>query len=391
MAKRLVSCLMVYGLVIFFMTGCWDEMNIEERNFVVGSALDVADKKERQDMTISLTDQFVIPGGIGPPEGGESADKTYTNETAKGKNPQVLSHYIASGTSRKPSYQHLKILVFSEELAKQPNMIPKLSDMFMRDVDMRRGVKVFIAEDKAKDILEMEQDTEQTPTRFVNMLFEKNDGSIETINSLRIGILQEFLLRENSYVLPRLTLENEELNTNSAAVFHGPDNKLVGSLNARETKGYNLATQTTKEGMVEMNVDDERMVYKIADTRSKMTLNVDDPHHVEAYIDVKAEGFLGEMFGSESVINANYLKKIGNKAADKMEKLIKETIKKSQEELHADILGVGGEMKRKHYNVWKKLHNDWEGGENYFDNVTFHVKVDAKMIDVGSTDRTKQN
>jgi len=262
--------------------------------------------------------------------------------------------------------------------------------MFIRDVDMRRGIRVFIAEGKAKDILEMKTDMEKTPTRFVNMLFQHNNKSIETIDSLRIGKLQGLMLKENSYVIPRLKLEKGELHTNSAAVIHGPDNKLVGRLSANETKGYNLATKKVREGMIEMNVNGDRMTFKIDDTRSKMTLNVDDPHHVEAYIDVKADGFLGDMFGSETMLNSNHLEEIGEKAADKMEMLIKQTIKKSQKELHADIFGVGEAIKRKHYKVWKKIHKDWERGENYFDRVTFHVNVEARMVDIGAIDKTKR-
>lgn len=392
MLKRYVIWFILYCFMILSLTGCWDEMNIEERNFVAGSALDLADGKKDHDITVSLTNQFVVPSGIGSPEGGKQSDKAFTNETTEGETLQIISHNLGTRTSRFPSYQHLKVLIFSEELAKEENMISKLSDMFIRDVDMRRAIKVFVSDGKAKEILNMKQDMEDTPAKFIDMLFERNNKDIETMDILRIGTMQEYQLEENSYLIPRVKLENGELHTDTAAVFHGPDDKLVGNLNARETKGYNFATKHNNEGAVEMNVDGNPMTYKLARSNSKIKVDVDEQHlhNIDAYIHVKAEGFLGEMYGDETVFKEDSIKKIQKEAGKSIERLIKETIEKSQKELHADILGVGQMIKRKHYPIWKRIHKDWENGEQYFDDVTFHVKVEANMKDVGTSDRTKK-
>src|SRR5699024_12568157 len=99
-----------------------------------------------------------------------------------------ISHNLGTRTSRFPSYQHLKVLIFSEELAKEENMVSKLSDMFIRDVDMRRAIKVFVSDGKAKEILNMKQDMEDTPAKFIDMLFEIGRASCRERVKIGVGV-----------------------------------------------------------------------------------------------------------------------------------------------------------------------------------------------------------
>lgn len=388
--KGVFKCLIPSCITVVLLSGCWDELSIEERNFSTGTAIDLVDEENREDSTISLTHQFVVPSGVGTPEGGAEEDVAYDNVTAEGKNPSAISQHIASMTSRFPSYSHLSTLIFSEELAEEENAIAELADMFLRNTQMRRSMRVFIADGEAKDMLEIDENPETLPTQYIRRNSERNENNMETIDTLELGTMQRYLMEENSYVLPYLKLHDGKLHSKKAAVFHGTDNKLTGTLNGRETKGYNLATQSDKEGTVNMKVNGDPMVFEMGQTKNNLTVDVDDPQNIEASIQVDVEGFLEEMFGSKSLLEDDYLTEIGDAAADKMETLIKETIEKSQDVLQTDILGVSEKLKEKHYNVWKKIHDDWEDGEHLFDDVTFHVNVDVRLEDISSSDRTKR-
>src|SRR5699024_2549872 len=161
---------------------------------------DVADGKKDNVITGSFTKQFVVPTGKGSPEGGKQSDKAITNAITASETLQIISHNLGKRTSRNPSYQQVKVLFCTEEVAKEENRVSKLSDMFSRDVDMQRAIKVFVSDGKAKEILNMKQDMEDTPAKFIDMLFERNNKDIETMDILRIGTMQEYQLEENSYL-----------------------------------------------------------------------------------------------------------------------------------------------------------------------------------------------
>ncbi len=62
--KRL--CLLPAVLVVIPLAGCWDRVEIEDRGFVVGAALDLPDEGTEENK-IKLTNQFVVPSGLGAP------------------------------------------------------------------------------------------------------------------------------------------------------------------------------------------------------------------------------------------------------------------------------------------------------------------------------------
>ncbi|MFB4165995.1 hypothetical protein ACE1TI_19890 [Alteribacillus sp. JSM 102045] len=67
-----VKAMNLYRIVIleflpYYFTGFWDENAIEERGFVIGSAIDMEDNSPNEVPLMTLTNQFVIPTGVGAP------------------------------------------------------------------------------------------------------------------------------------------------------------------------------------------------------------------------------------------------------------------------------------------------------------------------------------
>lgn len=50
--------------VLTLLTGCWDELPIDENGFVVGAAIDLAEEGAEGTPQITLTNQFVIPSAL---------------------------------------------------------------------------------------------------------------------------------------------------------------------------------------------------------------------------------------------------------------------------------------------------------------------------------------
>lgn len=136
------------GILIFtlflLLTGCWDRIEIEERGFVVGIAIDMPKTKEigkKQEKESPdkpkakgryvLTQQMVVPGelsGSGNAQGGTGSGKAYLNVTAEGETLFDIIREVAARTSRSPYYVHFKTLVISEEVARTEGSLANVID-----------------------------------------------------------------------------------------------------------------------------------------------------------------------------------------------------------------------------------------------------------------------
>ena len=51
-------------ILLLFLTGCWDEVEIEERAFVSGVAVDLAEEQSSSTTKIELTSQLIVPANL---------------------------------------------------------------------------------------------------------------------------------------------------------------------------------------------------------------------------------------------------------------------------------------------------------------------------------------
>src|SRR5690625_3939577 len=132
MTKQFFRHFPIYFSIILLLTGCWDQVNIEDRGFVAGIAIDQSDDKTSDYNQITVMNQFVLPAKIGDIEKGGGEENPFTNLSASGYSLSQIGQELSSLTARQPFYEHLKVIVFSEELAREPGVFESLVDVFIR-------------------------------------------------------------------------------------------------------------------------------------------------------------------------------------------------------------------------------------------------------------------
>src|SRR5699024_1706222 len=121
---RKSSYILIFCLLVFLLIGCWDDLPIEERGFVVGSAIDVENEKLNGNYQVTLTNQSISHIGFGTAsEQGGSDQKAYMNIASSGDSIFEIDDKMAARTSKVPFFEHLKVLVISKELAKTPHLL----------------------------------------------------------------------------------------------------------------------------------------------------------------------------------------------------------------------------------------------------------------------------
>ncbi|MGP4040779.1 Ger(x)C family spore germination protein [Gracilibacillus sp. D59] len=386
--KRLLT--LISCTTVMFLTGCWDQIPIDERSFVIGSALDMADQKAESTYDITLTSQLVIPGNLSNPQKGGGGDKpAFKNLSVTGQSAFQISREMLGLTNRIPNYEHLKILIISSEIASEPNLFSSVVDGFIRDHEMRRGIKVMISEGDAKEMLGIKTETEQLPSRFINSIMKNSAKSLELIEPVRIGKLHRYFLNEDSYVLPLLSLSENNISYDSVAVFDGKSDQQVGTLSDDDIKGFRLIKGNIKNGMLLFHIDGHLMIYEINNAESSIKINAKNKENIKISISIDTEGSIAEMFGSKSLLDKAYIKKIEKQINEKMEQIVTNTVEIAQQEFEVDFFGFSNLLRQRHYDDWKKIENDWDHGDKLFSKSTVDVSAKAIVRTIGTSDKAK--
>src|SRR5699024_2559124 len=124
------------SITVLLLTGCWDTINIDDRGFIVGSAIDLAED-DPDDPIYSITNQFVLPKSFKNPTEQASYQKSIDKITGKGRYVSRINEEMSANISKTPYIEHIKMLIISEELAKQVGTLINLLEYYIRDVKIR--------------------------------------------------------------------------------------------------------------------------------------------------------------------------------------------------------------------------------------------------------------
>jgi spore germination protein len=386
---RLKKILMVF-LIPFLLSGCWDRIEIEERGFVVGAGLELMKEEEKEkyleeqkligDYPIELTYQFVEPRGLGSPTQGAGQAKAFLNLTGSGDSALEVTRDFANNTSRTPYFEHMKMIIISEEAAKEEHIFSNLLDFYLRDNEMRRGAKVLVGKDP-KEILNTDPHSDKIPVMYIDSLTENRYKNSSIVPLNRIGDIHEKLLNKQSFTLQFVSTSKKLVRLSGAAVFHGHNNKMVGKLTDRESTGANLIYGEVKGGVIKVKYKGNIVVFEIRRAKSSITGNVENKDNMSFTINIETEGFIEESFSSVDFKDRKEISELQKEIEKEIINIANEAINKSKE-LNAEVLGLSDYMVKEHYDVWETIKSDWDHGENYF--VDSEIKVEAK-VNVRST------
>ena len=99
------------------------------------------------------------------------------------------------------------MIIFSEELLSHPYILQNTLDVYIRDHEMRRNIRLFVSNKNAEAILK--QSAEKLPAQYIDMLAEHPPKNAQMIEAARIGEVQEKTISNRSFVLPILELTKQ--------------------------------------------------------------------------------------------------------------------------------------------------------------------------------------
>ena len=379
-AKKII-CFMMLLSGIMSLTGCYDRRELDTLGIVLGAGIDKGEK----DGEIMLTVQMANPVGGESSKGGKASkggssggsSKPFLDISASGKNPNTIIREMQHKMSRRIYVAHSEVIVIGEALAKDG--VRDSLDFFARAPEARMTLNVFVAKEKAADILDIDPEFEKiTSTELMKILKD------QTITS-HVPIITEFefvaslISKTTSPVAPMVetTEENgqKRLNVTGCAVFK--DGKMVGSFDNKQTRGLLFVRNKVKNGVFQANIEDAVATIEIreAKTKVKPTLFTDGKMVID--VDVQAMIGLGDQTGTINLADPDNSDKMLKAAKTAIEDEIQSAVDKSKE-LNADVFGFGEYFNRKYPDQWKNMQSKWdELYKNINVNITAKTRADG--------------
>lgn len=399
-AVKLICCTAFFMLAC----GCWDRIEIDQRGFVVGIAIDAATSEQsetrEQEETgetnsdkrnFEVTYQLVNVQGFSTNNGGAGGkEKAYLNVTSVENTMYAVAARMTTKMSRGPFFEHLKIIVVSEEVARSKLGFGEVLDFYLRDSETRRNVKIMISKGKARKALEVDPLNEKIPVIHLNTLAENIKKSARMVPSTKMGDVHEKLLKHESFVIQQISRKKNEAIIAGAAVFDGNNNQLVGFLDEEETEGLNFITGDIQGGMVEFQTGGQMAGYEIEKATRKLKLDYGDRHFVKVTVTIETEGILAETFKQRNLFNETTISKFETLIAEKIERDAQKCIEKLQKDYKKDVLGINPFLNQEHYRLWKQLIGNWDHGENVFSKSKIEVKAKVKIRRTGTINESRR-
>lgn len=372
---------MIILLNFLFTSGCWNYKEINDMAIVAGVAVDYD----------SESDLFIVTAEIIYPTVSEK-EITILSEliTDTGKNVFDAIRNTIKRSGIKIFWGHAKILIISEDLAKNKDRLLNVLDWFNRDAEVRHDIYCLIAKNiEPHKILESNVELETIMSFFLADALA-NEKSISKYHGVPLWEFIDYLsIQGISPTLPFVGITKQENKQISQLMGAGifKSGILVGSLSGDETKNYLFVINKLKGGVLvveeKVNNESSKVTLEILNSKTKVKPKfVDDQIIME--INIESSVNISELQGSTNFIEDKYRKKLTADAEKLLKDQINATIEKVQKEYGADIFGFGLIIERENPKLWSKLKDDWS--EN-FKKLEIEISVDINIK--GSSLRSK--
>lgn len=356
------------------LTGCWSRVEINDRAFVGGIYIDkAANGKMEVTLSFSLPNRLV-PGDTGG--AGASAGKPYSLMSATGKTFTEAYKKIQADITRKISWGHTRIIVISEEIAKDG--IEHILEFVIREPSISINQAVLVAPGKAKDIEKLVPIFERFPSVIISKFIEK-DLTLKTT-------LKDFLETENGDMIVglltkkklKMVSENDKegqfVGTGKMALFR--NYKMVGTLNIKVGRGAFWLRNTIKGAAVTIqSPSDKKLISLVVESANvKTRISKNDPFTFDVYI--TAEGHISESQSNIELSNEKNMQLLEKAAEKQIRDRIKAALKASKE-MKADVFQFGEYLSWHKPKIWKGVKEDWSA--IYHEKVKINAHIDLHI------------
>ncbi|SHG24980.1 Ger(x)C family spore germination protein [Ornithinibacillus halophilus] len=404
MMTTITKSISLFAMLVF-LSGCWDQVELEGRAYVVGLGMDKIDDE---------TNQIRITFLISNPEFGSLAEGGGGDEP-----PQEIISFVANDmesakdvanmvVAKQVTYDLLRVLFISEEFAKDPEFIRWMYDL-TKSKEIRRDIRLVVSKEKASTFIQnINPLLESRPHEYFEKIFERLNATgiaptsdllkffriTESDADLFLSIYGTSLQKNNSgSVQNPLNITAGEFQYEGmtspiqfagAAVFK--EGKMIGTITTRETRLAYLLNPT-------LPIKDILTAYPDPFSEDhKLAIRVEKQGKVKTKMDLKKEvpsidvslPLAVEVLSNHSMVDypkeAEKREQLKKHLDDEITKVFEDFIKKTQEEYGTEPFGWSLEA-RKHFRTLPEFEKfDWM---KTYPNMDINVDISIRFSNFG--------
>ncbi|WP_160724741.1 Ger(x)C family spore germination protein [Bacillus sp. USDA818B3_A] len=373
--------LVLIWILTFFLTGCWNRIEINDIAIVTAIGLDLV-----EDDMILLSLQVAIPSKLGATSGsGGESEKGSLIISDTGVTISEAFRNIQGKLPRRIFFSQSRVLLIGEDLAKKG--VTPIVNFHTRYSKTRINSFIMFTKGEASTVI-------NSLPKFENVSADE----IKELGKLNIG-LKVYIMDFFNMILtdglepyaPLFTLEELEVNTkhksdrvqsiNGTAVFKG--DKLIGWMNKIETRGLLWLRNEIESGIVTVKIPEEQGGGNISMEIAKSNTKVEPKlvnGHLKININVTPNLNLIENDSHLDLFNSKVLEDLQTKVNKRIEGRLQATVDTAQKKYQSDILGFGYAVYQKYPKEWATIYKkNWDQEFPQLD-VKIHSKASIRRI-----------
>lgn len=371
--------LVLLFIVVFLLTGCSYQQELDDLGIVAGIAVDT---QNGQSTPVEITAQVVSFSSGGSSEGKSSGDGPSGEWNLKLKGESVFESIRSAldQSNRKLYLSHNQVLIFGRETAQ--NGLKDYTDFFIRDYEARMNVPLVIADGKASELLEVKPKNAVLSAEFLSDLISLQNKQGDCVDTRLFTFAQNLASWERGTLVPIVGTEGEgeekQLKIKGTAVIK--NDTMVGELDAITTRGVSWVLGTVTEGTLTVITSQGLVTVEITDAKASRKITFDDSGKMHVNIKIQQTGIIGHATGGAG---SGYEKNT-EEIQKAVEKEIEKEIRAGKEKLveyQCDAYGFGDYLRRFDHDRWKKINSDWY---DIMKDMEFHTEVRSDIKNTGA-------
>ncbi|CAH1224946.1 Spore germination protein B3 [Paenibacillus plantiphilus] len=365
--------------ILLLTGGCWDQVELTERGFVMGVAIDLA-----ANGGIELTAQIYKPqqkAGVGSSNQGQP----YANITTVNSNIFESVRDIPTHLGRRAQWSHQRVILIGEDFAKKHNISEAL-DFFNRDHEPRQTSKIFITKGKANQFFKKKPLIENTISQQLKRIQESTAKYSAKSMNVNLFMLNLQLESQTGFAaVPYISPDNSQ---DQSIALKGlallKNGKMIGALSPIQTEHLNILLNKYKNSIIEIPCEqqvggnhplDESLEVVSLQTKIKPKASMES---IRVHIAVQIKSSAGELLCSDLSTTKGEKKFI-----EKVQLLVEQELRALTDQLQArkiDMLGIGNQIYQMNPRLWRSLKPNWD---DHFQRAHFTYDIRISLIDTG--------
>ena len=388
--KKKLYCVFLFIMITMLFSGCWSRT--EPKNLSITNSV-LFDVKE--DGSYQLTKEIMKLSGDAGSKGDGGGKNSVVQFNCEGK---TVAEAVRDELNGKALFGgNLKARLFSEKFAKK-GMIPVLDFLSRDHLTDETPFMAVVKDEEPKRVYSSITGLSDMVGNYIDEL-SKTQLKIksESVFVTTLEFIKEYYADGKQPVAGLIEItENDSKPIGNAQtgsqgtpekeykmVYSGlaafKDDKLVGYMNATETRAYNFVTNKLKGAIISSS--DGLTAVKVTKSKSKIKTNIKNGQTTISVNIVVALSVIQD--GTNTDVNEiNPLKTLEQNFNKQLETEIAESIQKAQQEFKSDIFGFGSAVHAQQPEEWRNIKKIWD---DIFSKAKVNVTVNSSVVMSGET------